>query len=70
MYDKAEEAQDAEREKYGPEADMIARTDGATLAEQAQAMREGRERWRPSWVDYGPAREVEMGVNFGEARKR
>ena len=42
------------------------RADGKSVREQARALLEGRERWRPMWVDYGRPMEVEVGVGEEE----
>ena len=62
VYDKAEEANERERERLGPEAGMQPRADGETVRAQARRLLGGKERWRPMWVDYGPPREVEVGM--------
>lgn len=50
----------------GPDAQIRPRKDGKGVREQARALLEGRERWRPMWVDYGAPREVEVGERDGE----
>ena len=57
------EANEAERERYGPGAAEIPAGDGTSLAEQAKALLEGQERWRPTWVDYGAPVEVEQELD-------
>lgn len=62
VYDKANEANDEERERLGPDAATRRRRDGEGVREQARALLRGEERWRPMWVDFGPPREVEVGM--------
>ena len=64
MYDKAQATNEAEAAKYGPEAYTLGKQDGGTIAEQAQALLQGKEKWRPTWMDYGPSREVETDVDI------
>ena len=66
VYDKAAEANDEERQRVGPDSAQIPRSDGKEIREQAQALLEGREKWRPMWVDYGPPREVELELDAGK----
>jgi len=65
-WDAAQEAQKAENETFGPDAPTLPKGDRKTLAEQAKALLEGKMIWRPSWRDYGRAREVEVGVDVNE----
>lgn len=46
----------------GPDAANRRRSDGDSVREQARALLQGKERWRPMWVDFGPPREVEVGM--------
>ncbi|KAA6407659.1 MAG: hypothetical protein FRX48_08497 [Lasallia pustulata] len=62
VYDKAVEANEEESERLGPGGEARPRRDGASVRGQARALLDGRERWRPMWVDYGPRREVEVGL--------
>ena len=66
VYDKAAEANDEERQRVGPDSAQIPKSDGKEIREQAQALLEGREKWRPMWVDYGPPREVELELDEGK----
>lgn len=65
-WDAAQEAQKAENEKFGPDAPTLPKGDRKSLAEQAKALLEGKIVWRPSWRDYGRAREVEVDVDVNE----
>ncbi|MCJ1268288.1 hypothetical protein MMC22_008175 [Lobaria immixta] len=58
IYHTAQKAQEKASKRRGPQADRLAPTDGRTIGEQAKALREGRARWVPGWVDYGGARVV------------
>ena len=53
----------------GPDAPLIPKKDGKAIAEQAKALLQGKEVWRPSWKDYGTAREVEVGVDVNAVRR-
>lgn len=46
-----------------PDAVLKPAPDRKSIAEQAQALLRGKEKWRPTWVDYGAA----LGVD-GESR--
>ncbi|KAL9117492.1 MAG: hypothetical protein Q9187_005969 [Circinaria calcarea] len=61
IYDKAKKAQEEQMELMSPKGPRIPKKDGMTIAEQAKALLQGKEVWRPSWKDYGVAREVEVG---------
>lgn len=65
-WDAAQEAQEAESEKFGPHAPTLPKGDRKSMAEQAKALLEGKIVWRPSWRDYGRAREVEVDVDVSE----
>lgn len=68
-YDKAKKAQEEQQELMGPDAPKIAKKDGKTIAEQAKALLQGKEVWRPSWKDYGVAREFEVGTDVNAIRR-
>ncbi|MCJ1245478.1 hypothetical protein MMC30_002682 [Trapelia coarctata] len=65
-WDAAQAAQKAENETFGPDAPTLPKGDRKTMAEQAKALLEGNIIWRPSWRDYGRAREVEVDVEMNE----
>lgn len=65
-WDAAQEAQEADNEKFGPDAGTLPKGDRKSMAEQAKALLEGKIVWRPSWRDYGRAREVELDVDVSE----
>jgi len=54
-YDAANEAQEREQETYQPDAVQKPTTERESIAEQAQALLKGKEKWKPTWVDSGPA---------------
>lgn len=61
-HDAASEAQkkaDEEKQQGG----MALRTDGATIRKQAQALLDGKEKWKPSWVDFQVAGNERKSVN-------
>lgn len=62
-HEAAREEQKKEQARLMPDADLQPPTDRQSIAEQAQALLKGKEKWRPSWVDYGAA----SGVD-GESR--
>ena len=64
-YDEAMKQQEREQEMMGPNAKMLPKADRRSIAEQAKALLEGREVWRPSWRDYGvvAGKEVEIGMD-------
>ncbi|MCJ1416098.1 hypothetical protein MMC32_002433 [Xylographa parallela] len=63
-WDAAQEAQEVENDKFGPDAAKLPPADRKTMAEQAKALLEGKLIWRPSWRDYGRSREVETSINI------
>ncbi|KAI9872188.1 MAG: hypothetical protein M1830_001927, partial [Pleopsidium flavum] len=54
-YDAANKAQEREQASYQPDAVQKPTTERRSIAEQAQALLEGKEKWRPTWEDYGLA---------------
>ena len=42
--------------------------DRDTIKEQAKALLEGKEQWRPTWMDYGQMKDME--VDFLPSRDR
>lgn len=69
IYDKAKKGQREEQDLIGPDAPLIPKKDGETIAEQAKALLQGKEVWRPSWKDYGMVREVEVGVDVNAVKR-
>ena len=75
-YDEAAKEQKRLNEEFGPKGKLMPKADRKSIAEQAKALLEGREVWRPSWRDYGAVTgrevEVDMDINgdFTEAAKR
>ncbi len=64
-FDKVRKVQEAERDKTKPERDET--TDRLsphkeTIAEQAQRLLTGKERWKPVWEDVGEPIEVEKDL--------
>ena len=64
QYDMIEEEQDfsqdaLRRRQYG----LVKKKDGATLAEQAKKLLEGKEAWKPSWVEFGQGRGEKRRAN-------
>ncbi|MCJ1358521.1 MAG: hypothetical protein MMC33_008521 [Icmadophila ericetorum] len=57
MFDKASEAREKEQDMRGPNGGKLPPPDRRSIAEQARALLEGREQWRPSWMDFGGVRE-------------
>lgn len=68
-WDAAQKAQEAENERFGPEAGKLPPGDRQTMAEQAKALLEGKMLWRPSWRDYGRAVEVETDMDVNAERR-
>ena len=66
VWDAAQEAQKEENERFGPQAGTLPKGDQKSMAEQAKAILEGKMKWRPSWIDYGRAREVETNININD----
>ena len=58
QFDLAEKAREEEQRRHGPQGDMIPRADRKSIAEQARALLEERERWRPTWMEYGVGRSL------------
>ena len=52
-FDEAAETQERLNEKFGRRGKLLPKEDRSTIAEQARALLEGREVWKPSWKDYG-----------------
>ena len=49
---------------------MEKNNDYGTIASQAKALLSGKEKWRPSWMDYGPPQEVELELDVSRERER
>lgn len=49
-YDKAQETQEAARKESGEDGETREKPDRKELAEQAKALMEGREKWKPGYV--------------------
>ena len=62
-HDAAKEEQKREQAWLMPDAAAKPTPDRRSIADQAKALLEGKEKWRPTWVDYGAA----SGV-VGESR--
>ncbi|KAI9827141.1 MAG: hypothetical protein M1832_005277 [Thelocarpon impressellum] len=80
-YDKAREAQEAERDAYMPDALEKPPRDRKSIAEQAKRLLRGEDRWRPreekeaervEWEDVGEPVEVEVDGDgqVGDERRR
>ena len=62
-----EEGQEASQQRpFG----TVGRKDHETIASQAKALLSGKEKWRPTWMDYGPAKEVELEFDISRERTR
>lgn len=61
-YDAAKDSQDKERDRYQPTFKHKASPERPAIAEQAQALLKGKERWKPQWEDVGEPMEVEKDV--------
>jgi large subunit ribosomal protein L23 len=59
-WDAAQERQAELDEAIGPNAGRMPKADRKSIAEQAKALLEGKDKWRPSWMEYGLVREVEV----------
>ena len=63
MYTAAQETNREERKRHGVRGDSLPPADSKIVSEQAKALLDRKELWRPSWKDHGPAVEVETSVN-------
>ena len=68
VYDMAQNAQKEGEENQRKVPGTVDRSDHDTIASQAQALLSGKQKWRPSWMDYGPAREVELELDVSRPR--
>ncbi|KAL9096902.1 MAG: hypothetical protein Q9165_000866 [Trypethelium subeluteriae] len=63
-FDAAHEEQDNLRKQMQPSADTLAPMDRETLAEQAERLLSGKEKWRPQWqADGGASRSAGLFAN-------
>ena len=63
-YDEAAREQRRMNEQNGPDRMLLPKADRRSIAEQARALLEGREVWRPSWRDYGAVTGKEVEVDM------
>ena len=54
-FDQVAKDQKAEQESRGPDRHSKFRPDIEILARQARELKNGKEAWKPGWVDYGEA---------------
>lgn len=57
LYDLATKEREMEQERQDSGAAMLPPGDRKSIAEQARRLLEGKEKWRPGWMDFGGVRE-------------
>jgi hypothetical protein len=66
MWDAIQEQREDPSRIFANHRERAPKEDRKSIMEQAKAMREGKVTWRPSWEDFGLAREVEVDVDVHE----
>jgi len=71
-YDAAQKDRKEQEDAFRPDAGRKPTKERTSMAEQAQALLKGKEKWRPTpteWEDVGEAVEVEADVTLPKMEK-